>query len=292
MSRPLRLEYPGATWHVHNRGVERRDIFLDDRDRIAFLEFLAEAIEHFRWRLHAYVLMINHYHLLIETIEPTLSRGMKALNGDYAREFNWRHDRVGHLFQGRFNAHLIDSEEYLLAVARYIVRNPVRSGMVDDPADWNWSSHRAACGRTAAPAWLTTDVVLRRFDAGNLEMASHHYAEFVNGGAQDSPWDHMIGGMYLGSVDFIERMRRQIEEQPLSIEHPSEQRLMRMTTIDDLSNAMATLTGSTPQRKAPRRIRQMFAQLAHSEALAPLTQIAGVLGMSASGAKNLIRRAN
>ncbi len=136
MSRALRLEYPGAWWHITSRGVDREDIFLDDCDRRRFLRILALAVPHFRWRLHAYVLMTNHYHLLVETVEPTLSRGMKTIGGDYAAWFNKRHRRVGHLFQGRFNAQLIDSDEYLLQVARYVVLNPVRAHMVANALEW------------------------------------------------------------------------------------------------------------------------------------------------------------
>ena len=125
MVRPLYLDYSGAWLHVYSRGVDRHDIFLDDHDRHHFLDLLGVTIPQFRWRLHAYVLMSNHYHLLVEMTEPTLSRGMKKIGGDYARWFNKRHRRVGHLFQGRFKAHLIDRDEYLLSVVRYIVLNPV-----------------------------------------------------------------------------------------------------------------------------------------------------------------------
>jgi putative transposase len=108
VSRPLRLEYPGAVWHVTSRGNERRDVFRDDEDRGRFLAVLAWTVGLFRWRLHAYVLMGNHYHLLLETPEPTLSRGMRQLNGVYTRAFNRRHRRSGHLFQGRFKAIVVE----------------------------------------------------------------------------------------------------------------------------------------------------------------------------------------
>src|SRR5436190_398186 len=118
MPRPLRLEHPGALWHAHNRGVERRDIYLDDRDRSAFVELLASTVETYHWRVHAYVLMTNHFHLLAETPEPTLSRGMQFLTGEYADHFNHAHGRSGHLIQGRFSSHLVEKESYLLEVSR------------------------------------------------------------------------------------------------------------------------------------------------------------------------------
>jgi putative transposase len=133
MSRPLRIEYPGALYHLTSRGNARQDIFLDDTDRAVFLDVLASVIERHGWHLYAYCLMGNHYHLLAETPHSNLSRGMRWLNGVYTQRFNRRHERVGHILQGRFKAILAERESYLLELSRYTVLNPVRAGMTGAP---------------------------------------------------------------------------------------------------------------------------------------------------------------
>ena len=130
MARPLRIEFPGAVYHITSRGNGRQDIFSDDDDRIDFLERLSATVEHFHWICHAYCLMTNHYHLLIETPDGNLSAGMRQLNGTYTQAFNRKHRQVGHLFQGRFKSILVEKESHLLTLSRYIVRNPVAARMV------------------------------------------------------------------------------------------------------------------------------------------------------------------
>lgn len=130
MARPLRLEFPGAIYHVTSRGNARNAIFLDDEDRVLFLACLGAVVTRFGWWCHAYCLMDNHYHLLIETPEGDLSRGMRQLNGVYTQRFNRRHGRAGHVFQGRFKAIVVDRDSYLLELCRYVVLNPIRAGMV------------------------------------------------------------------------------------------------------------------------------------------------------------------
>lgn len=276
-----------------NRGVERRDIFLDDGDRRTFLALLARVVPRFRWRLHAYVLMPNHYHLLIETLEPTLSRGMQRLGGDYAEAFNVRRDRVGHLFGGRFKAHLIDSEAYLLEVARYIVLNPVRASFVATPHEWTWSSYHATVGAVHTPQWLTTSAILDRFDPWSRDKAASMYEEFVRARCEDktSPWAALEGQVYLGSDAFIESVQRRIEERERSPEHPRPQRIVRCASVDEVVDALRIVTGESIGRKAPAPVRLAYAELAHTEALAPLHQIGASLGIKSSGARYLIRRA-
>jgi REP element-mobilizing transposase RayT len=186
MSRQLRLQFPGAVYHVTARGNARQDIFADDADRTRFLDLLGREIEQHRWRCHAYCLMDNHYHLLIETPEANLSRGMGRLNMAYAQSFNRRHERAGHLFQGRFHAIVVEKDSHLLELCRYLVRNPVRAGTAATPEDWPWSSYRAtASGRGTGPGcpdWLTTGWVLQQFggaDAG----ARRAYRRFVREGS-------------------------------------------------------------------------------------------------------------
>ena len=155
MTRPLRVVYPGAVYHVTARGNERKAIVRDDIDRRRFVATLAQMVEHYRVVCHAWVLMPNHYHLLLETPEANLSRAIRHLNGVYTQAFNRRHRRVGHLFQGRFKAILLEKDAHLLALCRYVVLNPVRAGLVRHPRAWGWSSYRATAGEESAPTWLT-----------------------------------------------------------------------------------------------------------------------------------------
>ena len=154
MSRPIRIEFSGALYHVTSRGDRREAIYEDDVDRERFLSVLGQVSEDFNWVCHAWCLMDNHYHLLIETPDGNLSKGMRQLNGVYTQYSNRRHRRVGHLFQGRYKAILIDGDSYLLELARYVVLNPVRAGMVKGPGEWPWSSYLAMVGKQSSPPWL------------------------------------------------------------------------------------------------------------------------------------------
>lgn len=216
MARPLRIEYPGAVYHVTSRGNARHHIVADDRDRAQFLTLLAQVIGRFGWLCHAYCLMDNHYHLLLETPRPNLSRGMRQLNGRYTQAYNRRHQRVGHLFQGRFTAILVEKDAHLLELCRYVVLNPVRAKMVTHPRLWTWSSYRGTAGETAGPVWLTMDWVWGQF-ASRLREAQLRYRQFVaEGRGGPRPWDHVQGQIYLGSEAFIEQHQpnRVIQEIP------------------------------------------------------------------------------
>ena len=156
MARPLRIEFPGAVYHVTSRGNEKRPIFKNDGDRKAFLAFLAETAKRFGWSITAWVLMTNHFHLVLQTPEPNLSRGMHWLNGSYAGWFNHAHKRWGHLFGGRFKAFLVEKEAYFTEVLRYVVLNPVRAGMVTTPEKYRWSSYRSTAGLEQLPTGSTS----------------------------------------------------------------------------------------------------------------------------------------
>jgi REP element-mobilizing transposase RayT len=179
VTRPLRIEFPGAVWHIISRGNERRDIYRDDDDRRRFLGFLAHAIREHHWRLHAWVLMSNHYHLLLETPEAGLSLGMKYLNQFYAEYFNERYERVGHLYQDRFKGILVEREGHLLELVRYIVLNPVKAGCVTFPGDYRWSNYRATAGLAPAPSWLEIDWTLEQFHPHDRVAAREAYRQFV-----------------------------------------------------------------------------------------------------------------
>jgi len=149
MARPLRIEYPGGVYHITNRGNDKKTVFKDDRDRETFLKILTFVNKRYHWICHAYCLMDNHYHLMIETPDANLSLGMRQLNGVYAQARNKRCNKTGHLFQGRYKAIVIQKDMHLLEVCRYIVLNPARAKMVEKPEGWKWSSYRATEGSEA-----------------------------------------------------------------------------------------------------------------------------------------------
>ena len=232
MARPLRLEYPGAVYHVTSRGNARQAIVVDDRDRSLFLERLAHVIDRFGWRCYAFCLMDNHYHLLLETPQPNLSRGMRQLNGTYTQAVNRRHQRVGHLFHGRFAAILVEKEAYLLELCRYVVLNPVRAQLVPHPRLWAWSSYRDTAGARTAPMWLTTDWILGHFGARQRD-AQVRYRQFVAEGREGPrPWERLKGQIYLGSDAFIaqhqpDRVLRDIPRQQTRAIRPSLKQLFQ-----------------------------------------------------------------
>ncbi|MDX2218808.1 MAG: transposase [Burkholderiales bacterium] len=226
MSRPLRLELSGGLYHVTSRGDRREDIFVDDDDRLIWLDVLAHCCERFNWAIHAWCLMDNHYHLVIETPEANLSAGMRQLNGVYTQRFNRRHGRVGHVFQGRFKGILVEKDSYLLELARYVVLNPVRARMVRHPKQWKWSSWHSMVGHEPPPDWLHTDWLLSQFGAQRSRQIQR-YAEFVEAGIQHaSIWEHLKGQVYLGSDAFVETMQEKLKDhaKPPSQEIPRVQR--------------------------------------------------------------------
>ena len=205
MPRPLRLELAGGLYHVTSRGDRREAIYRDDQDRETWLALLGEVCEQFNWRCHAYCEMTNHYHFVVETPETNLSKGMRQLNGVYTQQVNRRHRLVGHLFQGRFRAILVERDSYLLELVRYVVLNPVRAGMVGAAEDWPWSSYRSFIGRVAAPAWLKIDWVLGQFGHGRTQ-AREGFAAFVAAGVGvPSLWEGLRHQVFLGSEQFAQR---------------------------------------------------------------------------------------
>lgn len=224
MARPLRIEYAGALYHITARGNARGDIYQDDRDREYFLALLHQACDRHGWLCHAYCLMSNHYHLLVETTQPTLSKGMKYLNGTYTQFFNHRHRRVGHLWQGRFKAILVESDAYLLELARYIVLNPVRARMVRSADEWPWSSYRATAGMVEPHPCVTVDCVLSGFD-GQKKVACERYIAFVKSADNlPSPWEMLKNQIYLGSDKFVEEAQCRIDPDQSLLDIPKPQK--------------------------------------------------------------------
>jgi REP element-mobilizing transposase RayT len=209
---------------VTSRGDGREAIFLGEEDRHRFLSVIAEVVQDFNWAVHAYCLMDNHYHLLVETPDSNLSRGMRQLNGVYTQRFNRQHGRVGHVFQGRYKAIIVQKESYLLELARYIVLNPVRARMVRTPDEWPWSSYRATAGLCEAPSWLAIDWLLTAF-AEQRGEAMRRYGDFVaEGKNQSGPWDKLKNQIFLGSEDFVAKLQRAIHPDTSLREIPAVQR--------------------------------------------------------------------
>ena len=214
MSRPLRIEFSGAVYHVTSRGNARQKIYREDYDREQFLSTLAHAIGRYHWLCYAYCLLDNHYHLLIETPKANLSLGMRQLNGVYTQGFNRRHHRVGHLFQGRFKGILVQKESHLLELCRYVVLNPVRARMARQAGQWAWSSYRATAGQVPVPGFLVVDWILGQFGR-HLHDTQSQYRQFVEEGSA-SPWENLRGQIYLGGEDFVVKHQpdRVIQEIP------------------------------------------------------------------------------
>jgi putative transposase len=224
MARSLRLEFAGALYHVTSRGDRQENIFETDEDRHQFLTLLGDVCSHHNWQCHAYCLMSNHYHLLVETPDGNLSRGMRQLNGVYSQSFNRAHKRVGHVFQGRYKAILVEKESYLLELARYIVLNPVRAKMVLDPIEWPWSSYRAMTQKQTKIDWLFTDWILSVFGKRRSQSIIA-YKRFVSQGkGLPSPWTYLKNSMVLGSEQFLDEVQIMIDDLEELDEVPRKQR--------------------------------------------------------------------
>lgn len=249
MARPLRIELSGGLYHVTSRGDRREDIYLCEADREAWLEVFRNACERFNWVCHAFCQMTNHYHIVVETPEGNLSKGMRHLNGVYTQFINRTHGRSGHVFQGRFKGILVEKDSYLLELVRYVVLNPVRAGMVSDAKEWHWSSHRALLGTMSKPAWLATDWVLGQFGNHRSE-AIRRYEDFVRAGVGlSSIWDGLTGQIFLGSKNFADEMRKicadedRLREIPRAQRRPSAKPLADYTSHGRKGMAMAYLSG-------------------------------------------------
>ena len=238
MARPLRIERAGAWYHLTARGNERQAIFRAPRDYQHFCELLAEAVERFGWRLHAYVLMKNHFHLLVETTKPNLSRSMQWLGVSYTMWFNRRHQRSGHLFQGRFKSVVVDPTAWGVELSRYVHLNPVRvaalglgkaaraqdrtpSPTVPDPEvvrrrleilhQFRWSSYPAYISQTTAPPWLSCQTILDTMGQGNLTQRQRRYRQSVEAsvrqGLPETPWEQLRARVVLGSDKFVRKIQ-------------------------------------------------------------------------------------
>ncbi len=207
MARPLRLEFSGALYHVTSRGNRREDIYFGDVDRDMWLDVLGNVCSRYNWVVHAYCQMTNHYHLLVETVDGNLSRGMRQLNGNYTQRINRTHGLVGHLFQGRYKAILVQKDAYLLELTRYVVLNPIRAGMVSQLEEWPWSSHSQMIGSADTPEWLDTEWLLSQFGKKRKDAVLAYRRFVMEGKGVSSPLEQTRHQLLLGDDGFVEKHR-------------------------------------------------------------------------------------
>jgi REP element-mobilizing transposase RayT len=284
MSRPLRIEFPGAVYHITSRGDRREPIYRDDADRRAHLEIIAQAMARFDAQVLAYCQMGNHCHLVLYTRSANLSRLMRHVNGVYTQTFNRRHGLVGHLFQGRFKAVVVDRDAYLLALCRYVERNPVAAGVVAHPADWAWSSCRAHLLRTPTPPWLDSDglhahLLGRPVDnARDRREAAKRYAELIAQptAADGAFWAGALRGqVFLGDEDFVTRMQALVTaQQQRASEIPKAQRCRPL----DWSACLQACGGD----------RDRALSMGYREGGMTMTALAAAAGLSVSHVSRLI----
>ncbi len=240
MAKPLRIEYPDAVYHVTARGNARNDIFHSDTDRNTFLKIFSGVVRRYNWLCHAYCLMDNHYHLLIETPDGNLSGGMRQLNGVYTQKHNWLHQKPGHVFQGRFKAIVVEKESYLLELCRYVILNPVRAGITETPEQWRWSSYRFTVGLKEPPDYLTTDWILGLFHPKKRD-AQKLYRKFVRAGiGLQSPWEELRGQILLGEEGFVDAHKDLLHDKKTVKEVPRNQRYVNRPTLSVLLTKGAT----------------------------------------------------
>jgi REP-associated tyrosine transposase len=299
MARPLRITFPGACYHVTARGNARQRIYRDERDRETFLGRLAVVVGRYGLKLHAYVLMRNHYHLLLETPEGNLARAMRQLNGVYTQDFNRRHGRVGHMLQGRYKAILVDKESYLLELSRYIHLNPVRVREVAEAARFRWSSAAAYVGRGRAPEWLRIDEVLGHFGR-RRRTAQRAYARFLSAGMgaeEQRPWGQVVGQTLLGGERWVERMRRRVGKGNEELEVPATRQLVRRPALSVVFTQVSRRAGvrrEEIERPTPGRVnvaRLAAVQVAWERCGVTQREIGAACGVTPFAVSKMLQRA-
>ena len=235
MARALRIEYPGAYYHITSRGNERKEIFRNKDDRKHFLLYLKSAHLRYGAKVHAFCLMNNHYHILMATPKGNLSQIMRHINGAYTAYFNIKHRRRGHLFQGRYKSILIEADSYAAELSRYIHLNPVRARMVSIPENYIWSSYQYYIGKKKGPDWLSTDFILGYFKHNALS-AEENYAGFVLSRIFDKDYDPLektVASTMLGSDSFVETIiEKHLGDKNKSRDLPAQSALKKIEDVD------------------------------------------------------------
>ena len=298
MPRRLRLQYPGAIYHLMARGNGRQDIVSDDVDRERLQEQLGKAAIRCSWRVYAFALMSNHLHVVLKTREPNLSRGMQSFLSGYANAWSRRHRFSGHVFQGRYRTELVEDETYLWTVTRYVHLNPVRAGTVEHPAAWAWSSYPGYAHRRRRLEWVAYDELLASWGGafGGSDRAGD-YRRYVTAGLSDlpeSPWKEAYHGWILGSGAFVGRVKAMVRGEPRR-ERRRESRLLQSLplsrVIEVVCASYAIDRNEMSHRGSRHPARAALVYLARSRTMATNTELAGLLGLSrAESVPNLTRR--
>jgi len=281
MSRQLRIEYPGAYYHVTARGNEKKEIFKSEKDREKFLSYLETAAVRYGANIHAWCLMSNHYHLLVETPSGNLSQVMQHINGAYTNYYNVKRKRFGHLLQGRYKAILIEADEYALELSRYIHLNPVRVGIVGEPTNYRWSSFQDYAGEREAAGWLTTKFLLGYFGKSQV-AAQKKYRQFVEEmiGKEEyeSPLKEMVASTILGSAEFVARIQEQhVDGKSPDRNLPALQELSGKPTIDRIIEIVKGVIGARE-----KLVKKMAIYLCHRYSGARLKKIGERFGVKDS----------
>jgi len=254
MARQLRIEFEGAFYHITSRGNQRERIFFEDKDREMLLEILKRTKERYGYLLHAYVLMDNHYHFLIETSKANISQTMQNINTSYTVYMNRKYKRSGHLFQGRFKGIIVDKDEYLVTLSRYIHLNPVRAGIVQRPVDYRWTSYRSYSDKSNKKELVDVEDTLSRFSERKAE-AVKGYREFVEAGigGGDNPFKVLEGGIILGNKSFMKKIKGILGRMKANEEIPQMKKLRTTVSIDGVINACCSYYGKGPEDLLQRR---------------------------------------
>lgn len=286
MARPLRIEYPGAYYHVMNRGLAYSDIFVDNNDRQRFLLLIGETCKLWNVEVYAYCLMNNHYHLLLQTPTVGLSRAMRHLDGVYTQRFNRAHRRDGPLFRGRYRAILIDSDEYLLGVVRYIHHNPVEAGVVSNIDRYRWSSHWGYLKKRKAPEWLNTELVLSQFDRGRKSLLE--YQKFMHSKIEQKIQEYYSNPYFkplLGSKEFVQWVMERIGQKGKVDGEKPESRQVFGWKMEEIVRATAKVYNKevaeigVRRRGEPNEARAMAMYLCRTLGGYKLTEIGRVVGL-------------
>jgi putative transposase len=288
MARPLRITFPGAFYHITSRGNERKSVFKSKRDREKFLGYLESATQRYGAVIHAYCLMDNHYHLLLETPSGNLPQIMRHINGAYTTYFNVKRDRPGHLFQGRYKAILVESDQYAKELSRYIHLNPVRAKMSEMPEAYDWSSYNYYIGRKKAPEWLFREFILGYFGK-NISSAQKEYKEFVSSLVKeryDSPLKDVFGSILLGSPDFIEQIKtRYLSDRKPDKELPALRQLVARISLQDVFNTVGSVFENEPSLE-----RSLIVYLCQKYSGETLKKIGDRFGISESAVSQTAKR--
>ena len=277
MARPLRIEYPGAFYHVIQRGNERGDIFKSDQDRKKFLGYIENISVRYNIKIHAFCLMNNHFHLILETKEPNLTRAMHNLNTSYTVYFNTKRKRSGHLFQGRYKAILVQADEYLHHLSRYIHLNPVRIGQIKDPKNYPWSSYKFFISNIKPPHWLNTQFILSLFNK-DLKEAMDLYKKFTMehvGDETDIIRNNVTAGPILANQNFVEWVKDKFIENNPDREIPDIERLKKRACLTDIT---AKVKEAVQDKKLSRKIAIYLSRKYTGKTLDEIASFYGSIG--------------